>query len=150
MRNLLPVLLVFLQHSLIAQTPSELKAALSIRDKAVQAIHNYPKNIQDGECHHVNVTAISINGDEIVITETWKNLRGGLSNTVLKGKLVNQQAEGTWSSSFSSGKWSYNFQSNQGKWNKTGSIFDRFSTFQILTFKIIEKDKLKDGFFACP
>lgn len=133
-----------------AQTMTEFKNALTTSGKAVQAIHHYPQNIQDGQCHMVKVTAIQLTNEEIILTETWSNYRGGSSTTTLKGKIVNQVAEGTWSSSFSSGKWSYDFQTGKGQWNKSGSVFGKFTGFQLLSFRIIDKSAIKDGFFDCP
>lgn len=143
------VLLFYVVH-LQAQSIDELKTALVTNGQKIQAIHHYPKNIKDGQCHHVEVTAITINGNQVTITESWSNWLGKKANTILQGKMEGNMATGAWKSNYSSGAWSYNFSSRTGQWNKTRSTFDRFSEWKKLEFTIINAKNIKDGFFDCP
>ena len=134
-----------------AQTITELQSAIISSNSAVQAIHHYPEDIEDGKCHNVPTTQITVEGQTITIVETWTNYMHKKSQTVLTGALNGMQAEGTWKSSFSSGKWNYSFITGAGKWNKTNAPlkFGTFNEFQNLEFRIVSKSDLYDGFRAC-
>jgi len=133
-----------------AQVLNSLVTAVNDPQKSVQAIHHYPNNIQDGKCHHVHVTSITVSGDKITIVEQWTDWKKSPSKTTLTGQLSNNVATGQWSSGFSSGNWTFNFANNSGTWNKTNTMFGKFRDFQILEFRIVSKDQLKDGFYECP
>ncbi len=130
---------------------AQFEQALRNSDSAVQAIHHYPKNIKDGECHEVPVTSITVQGATITITETWTNYLGKKATTVLTGELRNQVAKGTWKSSYSEGTWSYNFNTGSGTWNKTSAPlqFGTFKDFHQLEFRTVQRRKIFDGFKSC-
>ncbi len=112
----------------------------------MQAIHGYPKNVQEGNHHLVEIKSIVINNGNITIVENCTNFRKKISVTTLTGKIINGIASGSWRSSFSGGSWYYDFKKGTGNWNKTKSIFDSFDEMQLLVFKSVSKTDLKDGF----
>ncbi len=131
-----------------AQSLQALQAALNSSNKTVQAIHGYPPSVDNGLCHWVPVTAITLDGNDLTIVETW-NSPYGQATTTLKGTLVKGSVNGDWSSSFSSGSWSYSFGQSTGKWNKTHSMAQPFNEFYALKFRIVDKKNLKDGPYEC-
>ena len=132
-----------------AQSLSDFQRTLKTNGKAVQAIHTYPPDIENGQCHYVPVTSITISRNTITIVETWTNGYSGKSHTVLTGKVNNEAVEGTWSSDYSSGLWSYNFKTNSGKWNKTRSMLGAFENWQNLRLQIVDQSQLRDGPYNC-
>ncbi|HZY37236.1 MAG TPA: hypothetical protein VFE53_11335 [Mucilaginibacter sp.] len=145
------ILLIFILESCYAdaQSFSDFQKALRTYGKAVQAIHAYPPDIENGQCHYVPVTSITAAGNTITIVETWTNGYSGKSRTVLTGKINNEAVEGTWSSDYSGGLWSYNFKTNSGKWNKTRSMLGTFENWQNLRFLILDQRQLRDGPYKC-
>ena len=142
--------MIFFHADMNAQTVKEFQAAISQNDKTVQAIHHYPNNIKNGQCHNVEVILIKVVDGNITIEEHWSNWLGSKAKTILTGVLTNSVARGKWKSDYSSGTWSYDFSNQSGQWNKTSSgSFDKFENLEVLEFKIVDKKQIKDGFFNC-
>jgi hypothetical protein len=142
----LTCVLLTMTSFIFAQGANELKAALGVQGKKVQAIHYYPKEVKDGENHYVEVVSVEIAGNSITITEKWKNWLGQYATTTLRGQITNGQASGEWKSNYSSGTWTYDFSKQTGLWNKPKSMFDGFTEMQKLEFRIVGAGELKDGF----
>ncbi len=148
MKKMMLLPMLFIGLLLCAAGLEDLSSALNTPGKAVQAIHGYPDDVQDGNDHWVEVTSIKVVDNTITIVETWTNWQKSKSKTTLTGKINNGEVTGTWESSFSSGNWSYNFNTNKGQWNKTNSMFGAFRTWQPLLFKTVDRTQLKDGFYS--
>lgn len=145
------VLTLVISAGLYAQKMEDLKAAIADPNRKVQAIHHYPSNIKNGQCHNVEVVSIDINGNDIKIVEEWSNWTGTKATTTLMGRIDNGQIKGTWESDYSSGEWTCNMGTSSGVWNKLHAPmkFGTFKEFQVLRFVIVNNDAVRDGFYNC-
>lgn len=152
MKKLLLLLSALAFTGMHSQSLSLWQAAIADPNKKIQAIHHYPDDIKDGQCHYVEISSIDITDGQITITEDWTDLRGNKAQTVLKGKISGDMATGNWKSTYSSGNWAINLTTGIGKWikNKAPLQIGTFDSWQKLTFLIVPNRNIKDGFFNCP